>query len=249
MFGWWSYWHYQKQHYGVYCFVKSYYDLRSSPIERFVILTATLPAMIAIVPVVIDSNGTDLERRIIAHYGWALHSVGILFLLGVGVLGVSLAIGALRAADGSARRQLVPAALLTFLAANYWPFFFFKDVSLAAAMATGGHGLQYVVFMIVYAYNGSPPSGGPPRKRAFRGAASLVVMFALAAGLWKITEVLPAQTILGLDNAALGGALATLGVSMTGAHYLLDAVLWRLSDRNSRELVVGKYGFLFANRV
>jgi hypothetical protein len=28
--GWWSYWHYQKQHYGVYAFVKAYYGDRAA---------------------------------------------------------------------------------------------------------------------------------------------------------------------------------------------------------------------------
>ena len=253
-FGFWSYWHYQKQHYGVYVFVKSYFGLRPSNVERALILLAALPAAIAIIPIVIASNGTDAMKSIIVPRTWAFHLVGSLFLASIGIAAVVVAFGKTRNVEGSWTRRFVPALTLIILGSNNWPFFVFHNISIAAAMVTGGHGLQYVIFMLVYAYKQN--SGGGSRdsiawaRNSVVGLLAIAVMFLLGIAMWEVMVTwLPTQSPFGYNNASLGGALAIFGVAITGAHYLLDGVLWRLSDSNSRELAFDKYSFLFRSQL
>jgi hypothetical protein len=185
---------------------------------------------------------------------WGFKTAALLCFFVVLLAGILLAVKSVLLGQGSAKRRLVPAALLLFLSCNYWPFFFVEPFSLAAGMVTAGHGAQYCIFMAVYAMNWQPRPERPLERSdapiahaaLVRGLAGLTMMFGIGVCVWvAITQWVPGRTIFGLDDAQLGGALATLGTSVTMVHYMLDGVLWRLSDGHSRELVVEKYRFLF----
>jgi hypothetical protein len=251
-FGWWSYWHYQKQHYGVYTFINIYCGRRVAPIEKFIILAATAPAMLAIVPVIQDGHPLA-ATGFIARHASMFSAAGEAVLAVVLVCGVVVATRAFIASRGGpVRQRLLPALFLVFLASNYWPFFVF-DLPVAAVMVTGGHGLQYCVFMAVYAFNGdagaSVESPSDERWTRFGGLVPVAMMFLFGVAIWSIaTTWLPAQSIFGYTDITTHGALGSLGLSITGVHYIQDGVLWRLSDRHSRELAFEKYRFLFKPR-
>ncbi|HEV2983838.1 MAG TPA: hypothetical protein VGX46_05590, partial [Vicinamibacterales bacterium] len=140
---------------------------------------------------------------------------------------------------------------LVFLASNYWPFFVL-DTSAAAVMVTGGHGLQYCVFMAVYAFNRNAAPAAVRSQRVsdrFRGMVPVASMFILGIAVWEIlTAWLPTHRVFGYDNVTTHGALGSLALAITGVHYIQDGVLWRLSDRHSRDLAFEKYRFLFKPR-
>jgi hypothetical protein len=248
-FGWWSYWHYQKQHYGVFCFLKAYCGLRPAPREKFVILAATVPAMLAIIPIVLAAHPLP-QMKFIADHADGINAVATGVLLLVLLTGVVAAVQAFKASAGRPlTHRLLPAVFLVFLASNYWPFFV-VDASVAGVMVTGGHGLQYIVFMAVYAFNRTTEktaeSPSQVAWRLFRGFVPVALMFVLGIAVWEICNTwLPAQRIFGYDNSATNGALGSLAIGITGMHYIQDGVLWRLSDRHSRNLAYEKYPFLF----
>lgn len=252
LFGFWSFWHFQKQHYGVFSFLNIYYSSRTRRFENYVILAATAPAMIAITAPTIISRGEggSVMVKLLTTYSDQLDNLSLIIFVAVGLAGAFLALKRFQeATDQPLRNRLVMAASLIFFSTNYWPFLFIKPLTLAAGMSTGGHGLQYCVFMAIYAYSQSGHENSQrPMRQAIHGICALLFMMALGMGIWFVLVTwLPAQqNIFGIAvSSSLTAALASIGIAITGAHYLLDAVLWKLSDKDSRELIREKYSFFF----
>jgi hypothetical protein len=250
----WTYWHYQRQHYGVYSLIKSAARERASSAEKAVILAGAVPGMLAILPQALAERNPDLA--VLHAYVGLIMDAAAAALLVCAVAGAVISAAILRApGEAPLKSRLFHAVLLLFLATNNWPLLFVKPTWLAVAMVAGGHGAQYYVFMAVYGMKREPQGvldRLTPTLRALpvwpviRGCFAVAFLFLFAMAMWvTLTTWLPAQPFAKPADSALGAAIGSLWIAITGTHYILDAGLWRLSEPNSRALVRHKYGFLF----
>jgi hypothetical protein len=268
----WTYWHFQKQHWGVYSFIRIHEKSRPQMFDRAIVLYGGyLPAALIWVAWIISTQ---------PQYFWFPVTVAAASLVRFAgpLVCVSLAMAAYaivqeyRAARAAARPiAVLSLVLLAFLSCNNWPFLFFGTGSLATSMVNTGHGLQYIVFMTVFAYD---------RNRVYRllnsesagrsvgaavsnridarwlgpviGLLYIAIMFLGAAWAYhgRASRLLAAHFSIGssLSHAHLVRLGDGLGYAITIVHYILDASAWKLSKPEARAVMVQKYNFLLGRR-
>ena len=270
----WTYWHFQKQHWGVYSFVRIHEKSRPQSIDRLVVVYGSyLPAAIIWGTSTIASGGN-------AEFFWSpvVRAANVInhFALPIVVMSAAAAVYAIVREVRSARSAgrpiaVLSLAMLAFFSCNNWPFLIFDVDSLAIAMVNTGHGLQYIIFMTVFAYDRNRvyrlldkerPAGSLASAVSRRidarwlghivGVLYLVGMVAGANWLFHggYARALKSAFFVGLTLSTGQMALVAqaLGLAITVVHYILDASAWRLTQPEARAVMRQKFDFIFSRQ-
>jgi hypothetical protein len=214
----WQTHHYNRQNHGILSFVSRAVRRPVRLRERLAVTLAGVAAVTGMITYVPSYLGTPL-----AAWGWQLEwtSLGIFAAAWICYL-PSLLEGSPRATPW---RTLMLLALMLF----YLPLFLFDDMFTAVMTYAIAHGLQYHVFMVFVA--------GSPRETRGRALGSLVA-WALLGGAVLHVATSPAWI------ARVGPTIYALGLAVVMWHFLLDAGVWRLSERFQREYMAERFRFL-----
>lgn len=235
--GIWTLWHFQKQHYGIFCLIATARkDQRAREIERNAIYLGGIAGMC------LNAIG----------YAGGLEKLG-LPALAQPVLYAGFALQAV--ATGLAlwvvyqdRQRLSLRHLFLLLFSSYWITLGFMPWGVAWMTSAAGHGYQYVVIMAMV----GAASGPALQPRRLPGWAAPVFGVLVTAAIGLTIYVFADRILFRLvpeawRTDALSSGLVGLSFAFTGVHYVLDAGIWRLSQPAPRQYVKRKLGFLFAS--
>lgn len=248
----WNFWHFQRQHYGVYCFIKQYEGVRATLFERNFILWAALPALIMQIYAMPIAAGTPAQKEFIAPFQKPITVASMIVCAGLVFLAVRFIVRDWKCSKNQIfRRRWLPALFLGFLSLSYLPYYF-MPAPKAMFMSSSGHGLQYIVFMIVVAMQrnqemrtGPGPSNlGVFLEVVWKMAVGIAILVGTGYGLYYVSIHAGGWKLFG-ENEKYNQALASIGISITVSHFIQDAAMWRLSHPVSRQYVQRYFGFLF----
>lgn len=267
----WTYWHFQKQHWGVYCFVRIHENSRPQATDRMIALYGGyLPGAImwGAWSIISGENPTYFSSSVVGVATFLTRFGRPIVMLSMAAAGYVI-VREIRSARVERRSiAVLSLAMLAFFSCNNWPFVFLNNGTLATAMVNTGHGLQYIVFMTIFAYDrnrvynllkqdgrASSAAAAVSRHVDARwlghavGALYLGGMFFGANWLYHGGSARTVSSYLSagltLTPAQMGRIAEAIGIAITVVHYILDAAAWKLTKPEARAVVVQKFDFLF----
>ena len=238
----WNVWHFQKQHYGVYVFIKKYFGCRTDKFELNVIRFSGVSAMLMQVHFLAELLGTEEQKIFIGHYKGLLTNLAAIVL----IFSVAAAVNFIRndfVKGGNTKFGKNPLLiiLLVFFACNYFPYFFLSP-GAAMFVSHSGHGLQYVIFMLVIALqrnsreeenvkNGEESVRSYQKPVLINALLGVALVALIGYGLYKVSIHAGGWSLFGLS---FGNAFASLAASITLGHFV-----------HSRKYIQSYFSFLF----
>jgi uncharacterized membrane-anchored protein len=226
----WQTWHYGRQNLGVNAFV-AIAQGRSSPHprEKVLITAGTVAGMCGILQVLALSVLPESLRPLLS---WAWHFGAVVF----GAVALALAWYLATARPSNVLSAVVLAICSLFFA----PMFLARGIEGMFLSYAIAHACQYFLFITIATAN-QPAATNRALKAAL---ASGMIVFALALG-WLLTRILDLRQTAELGshwlvNLAVGAAL---GVTM--AHFIVDAGIWKLSNKLPRAFIHRRFAFVF----
>jgi hypothetical protein len=214
----WQTYHYMRQNQGILAFVASATGTGPTGwLERVTLNLGVSAGILGLVRQMALQQGTVLEG-----HEALLYQAGLITYLWVPVFAALAILDNRRILRSPARL-----ACLLLCAAFYLPTFLFDDMPSAILGYALAHGLQYFVFMGYAAYqNGS-------------GAATtrLLVLLLICLSLGS------AMMLMG-DRSVAAEFVFGCYLGLVMAHFVVDAGLWRLSQRFQRDYLRQSFGFV-----
>jgi hypothetical protein len=220
----WQTYHYQRQNYGVLCFLAVATDrVPVSKLERLALELAAVAGMLALVRIYRLSEQTILQPVV----DLIFRSASVIYMLVPVVVVIAIA-----TEPHLVRNPLRIAGLILF-SAFYVPSFIFSDPSAATLGYALGHGLQYLVFMFFV---------GISRPRPVVALTTITV--AGLSGGFALTSMVVAMGHGSMLNRLLFG----LAIGVVMSHFVIDAGVWKLRHQFQRRYVRAAFPFVFERK-
>ena len=221
----WQTYHYQRQNYGILCFLSAATDrVPVSKPERLALELAAVAGMLALVRIYRLSDDTVLRPVV----DLIFRSASIVYMLVPVVVLVAII-----TLPHLARNPLRIMGLILF-SAFYVPSFIFSDPSAATLGYALGHGLQYLVFMYFV---------GISRPRPVVALTTIAV--AGISGGFALTSMVVAMG----HGSALDRLLFGLAIGVVMSHFVIDAGVWKLRYQFQRQYVRRAFPFVFERKL
>ena len=219
----WQTYHYQKQNYGIFCFVSAGTKTsRPNLWENICIELGVMAGILGLINVMQLFDNTPL-----ANYSFLVYTAGLYIIYSLPVF-LFLAF----ATNPDLRRCWTRGLALVMGTFFYLPTFLFSDVKSAIFGYALAHGIQYLVFM-------SFVSGSSANKNPAKQVTTLFACL-FAGGL--LLTLMADRGLWGKWGPGVFGAY--LGLVM--ADFLLDAGVWRLREKFQGDYIRSRMGFIFS---
>jgi hypothetical protein len=221
----WQTYHYQKQNYGILCFLNA--ATGSSPITRLERAIVELSAIAGILGLFQRSNlfnGTFVVPYMPFLYQAGLYLNGIVFVI------LLIAITTVPAIRSNKLRSI----FLVICALFYLPTFIVNDPGAAIASYAYAHGLQYYVFMYFVAAS----------HRRHQNDNRIVLMISAAISGITILTLFADRTIWG----NVSGFIFGIYLSIVMSHFIIDAGIWKVRGNFQRSYMKTAFPFIFKPR-
>ncbi len=234
-------WHYVKQGFGVLAVLSARRGYRFTPLERKLLLFHCYAGWAYAWASPFDP-GREVEEKGVVYTSLA-HPHGLVLATGIVFALSALALGTVLVRGARARRAPPPTLLVVFLATIWlWTVYSSAD-PLMIYVIPALHSVQYLYFVWLLKRNEARAAEGPPSFGRPTGMR-LALLAASALGLgWLLFHGAPSA----LDGAlVLRGATGDLGPTPYFAalfacvnihHYLMDSVIWRRDNPDTRFLM------------
>jgi hypothetical protein len=244
-------WHYVKQGFGVLTVLSARRGVRITARERTVILAHCFAGWAYAWASPAAPPGEFEEKGVVYH---ALGHPRVIEIVTGAVLVVStVALGAVLALRWRRERRMLPLAPLTGLLVTVWSWTIFSSADrLVQYMIPALHSIQYIYFVGLMKRNQARAAEGPPLfgrpaavRVGFLALSALGLGFVLFHGAPAIFDGLftprPAR---GAPPQAMGPTpfFAAIFVIVNIHHYLMDHVIWRRDNPETRYLREGSAG-------
>jgi hypothetical protein len=235
----WQAFHYGRQNIGVYAF-GSIAETGSAPrrAEKVAIDAGTIIGILGTFKVM----GAAVTPALLHPLFDLLYRFGFLAFIAVFVLGIAVYIRYF------SETTILKTLLFFTCVSFFFPVFLSTSQNIGFLSYAIAHGLQYMIFISVVAFNSE--EGGETRRNAAANAWK-VFLFVVVLGLafWKVGALKQFSFVGGspvyssITDFLVG---AVLGATM--AHFLIDAGAWKLSQTLQRTYMTRRFGFILNHR-
>jgi hypothetical protein len=238
-------WHYVKQGFGVLAVLSARRGVRLTTRERWVILTHCFAGWAYAWASPAGPPGEFEEKGVVYH---ALgHPRSIEMITGIVLAASTVALVAVLAARWRRERRLLPLAPLTGLLVTVWSWTIFSSADrLVQYMIPALHSIQYLYFVGLMKRNEARAVEGPPLfgrpaavRVGFLAVSALALGFILFHGAPAVFDGLfTPRKARGALPQAMGPTpfFAAIFVIVNVHHYLMDHVIWRRDNPETRYL-------------
>jgi hypothetical protein len=221
----WQTYHYQKQNYGILCFLNA--ATGSPPITRLEKAIVELSAIAGILGLFQRSNlfnGTFVVPYMPFLYQTGLYLNGLVFAILLAAITTVPAI----------RSNKLRSIFLVICALFYLPTFIVNDPGAAIASYAYAHGLQYYVFMYFVAAS----------HRRHQNDNRIVLMISAAIAGITVLTLFGDRTIWG----NISGFVFGIYLSIVMSHFVIDAGIWKVRGNFQRSYMKTAFPFIFKPR-